>query len=148
MCIRDRIYTILTLITFGLYSKLIHWIKNKLVFIVIEFSKLYETNNLALQIISILGLPFAALGSIIVSIIGYHGNFPRRARDIVMFESFPYANTFNDYANKQIDLVHMKPNVFKAIIALIESPDEVRQNILLYRASYLFGTEDLLKRNK
>ncbi|MBK9272753.1 MAG: hypothetical protein IPM48_14285 [Saprospiraceae bacterium] len=133
------LYAILTLITFGIYGKIIHWIKDKLIFIVIEFSKLYETNNLALQILSIFGLPFAALGSIIVSLVGYHGDFPRRARDIIIFKSFPFAKSFSDYAKNEIDLEDMESNTMKAIRDLINSPEAVSENIELYRENPLNG---------
>lgn len=137
------LYAILKIITFGVYSKIMLWIKDKLIFIVIEFSKLYETNNLALQIVSILGLPFAALGSIIVSFVSYYNDIPERTYDIVIFEAFPFAKSFSEYMTYQTDLEDMESNAMKAISDLINSPEAVSENIELYRESILNGDRSL-----
>lgn len=119
--ISTLVFAFISMLTFHLFGLLVHWLKN-IIFIlpVVLFSKLYEKYGIVGKMISIIGLPFSVVGSVIVSLISHGGDFPLRAYELRLFDSFPYSYSFDKYAKNQWKLTDLESDAGQVIGEMLE----------------------------
>lgn len=123
-------------LTFGISTAILHTFKDLFfIYPVVHASKLYHKYGVLGKFLSIVGIPFSIIGLTYSMLIGHSGQQDLRAYDLTIFETFPYSNSFDDYAKARKDWDDLSEESRESIMYITQ--DEIFLNAIEdYRVKY------------